>query len=708
MKKYTLTIFISLFFVSHGQFTPLNPFEDIDAFTSVTQSGEVMLLGTNTNKIIRSTDGGTSWSKLTINIPTGLNKLNSAYGIHLGAGNGGKVIRSTDGGLTWSFLATSTTNDLFDIISISPALIFACGANGTVIRSTDGGGTWTVSNPVPFRLNSIRFSTFLTGWAAGDNGVVIKTTDGGISWTRVTGAGAACNYAVVSLFAQDGIFLFGREGQKMVSTDGGTNWSYTSETVYMVGDTVIAAWNYSRDTAVYADDRGALTIVVMTPQGFRSGRFTNDPPILSKYHAVFRTEDKKFLAVGQGPSISRLELNNSWTSLITLLRGRNLRFLKFAGNGTGLVAGFQDGSNPDLSDVFVTPDGGVSWKLSKSTVYLKNLHTIPEGNIYIAELNSWVSSDTGRTWRKQTDVSGSKRDLVFVDPSTGYCIDYYSMPVPGTPKGRFYITRNGGSSWNLLKTFESYSVWKIFADKSGRVWITSGGSAVVNVSADSGRTLTEIYLPGFYSGDIAIGANIGTNGYIVYEQCRVFHTSSGGSSFTKTYDAANMTARAVSNAIAGQSLVVGNAGKIIATTDHGATWQQLPEWTSLDLTSVWLMPDLSFIVTTSTGEVLKGDRPGIFTGIEDENTEMPAEFTLGNYPNPFNGSTVIHFTLPNDSDCRLEVFSPVGSRVFAVDIKGVKGTNSYSFDASSFNSGVYLYRLTAGGKAFMGKMVYLK
>lgn len=694
--------------MSYGQFTPLNPFEEIDAFTSVTASGNILLMGTNSDKIIRSTDAGTSWSKINITISTGLNRLHASQGIFFGAGNGGKLIRSTDNGLTWSPLTTNTTNDLYDVTSLNLNNIFACGANGTIIRSTDGGSSWSVSNPVPFRLNSIRFATFLTGWAAGDNGMVIKTTDGGISWTRVTGAGAACNYAVVSLFGQDGIFLFGREGQKMVSTDGGANWSYTSETVYMVGDTVIAAWNYSRDTAVYADDRGALTIVAMTPQGFRHGRFANDPPLLSKYHDVFRTEDKKFLVVGQGPSVSRLELNNSWTSLITLLRGRNLRFLKFAGNGTGLVAGFQDGSNPDLSDVFVTPDGGVSWKISKYTVYLTNLHTIPEGNFYIAELNSWVSSDTGRTWRKQTDVSGSKRDLAFVDPITGYCIDYYSMPVPGTPKGRFYITRNGGSSWNLLKTFESYSVWKIFADKSGRVWITDGGSGLVNVSADSGHTLTEIYLPGFYSGDMAIGANIGKDGYIVYERCRVFHTSSGGSSFTKTYEAANMTARAVSNAIAGQSLVVGNAGKIIATTDHGATWQQLPEWTSLDLTSVWLMPDLSFIVTTSTGEVLKGDRPGIFTGVEDENTGVPAEFTLGNYPNPFNGSTVIHFNLPADSECRLEVYSPVGSSVLTTEIKGIKGINSYNFDASSLNSGVYLYRLTAGGKALTGKMVYLK
>ncbi len=709
MKKYTIALFITLIFVPYGQFTSLNPFDDIYAFTAITGSGSVMILGSGTDKILRSTDGGENWSKLTISVATGINSLHSTGpGAFFGCGNGGKIIRSTDDGITWSTLTTNTTSTLNDISSINPALLFACGSDGTILRSTDGGTSWTSSNPFPFKLNSIRFSTSTTGWAAGDNGIVIKTTDGGNSWTRVTSANADCNYAVISLFGQEGIFLFGREGQIMASSDGGNNWRYTTHSVYMIGDTVTAAWSYSKDTVMYADDLGFLSIAVLTSTGFSFGLYTSDPPVFSKYYAAYRNEDKKFFVAGRGPSIFRLELNKSWTSLITMLRGRNLRFLHFSDENAGLVAGFEDGTNPDYSDVFVTSNGGVSWKFSKQTVYLKNLSAVPEGKLYIAELSSWVSGDTGKTWRKHTNVSGATRDLVFVDPNTGYCIDYYTMPVPGTPKGRFYITLTGGNTWTLLKTFESYSVWRIFADRSGRVWITDNGSGIVNVSSDSGRTMSEYYLPGFYTGDMAIGGNIGKSGYLVHYPFRVFHTSNSGASFTKTWDGAGMLARGVSNSINGQSLVVGNDGDIIASTDHGATWQFLPQWTTLDLTSVWLMPDLSFIVTTSTGEVLKGERPSIFTDIEDGNIEVPVEFTLGNYPNPFNGSTVIHFTLPKDSECKLEVFSTIGARVFETDIMGVRGNNSYNFDASALNSGVYLYRLTSGGKALTGKMILMK
>ena len=279
------------------------------------------------------------------------------------------------------------------------------------------------------------------------------------------------------------------------------------------------------------------------------------------------------------------------------------------------------------------------------------------------------------------------------------------MPVPSDPKGRFYHTTNGGASWIQLKVFDSWRVLDLFANEAGLVWITQEVTRELLISSDQGQTFTGVYLP--IQGDVA-GAGIGQKGYIAFRDGRIVYTSAFGAGFSVTYNNSAVTLNAVSNSYSGRSLAVGSNGTIIATIDYGASWSYINTGTTANLTGVWLMPDLSFIVTTSTGEVLKGDRPGIFTGVEDENIEVPAEFTLGNYPNPFNGSTVIHFNLPADSDCRLEVFSSVGSRVFTTDIKGVKGTNSFNFDASSHNSGVYLYRLTAGGKALTGKMILLK
>ncbi len=701
MKRLVILILFAINFIVYGQLTPINPFEDITALTSVVVQGETILVSTDKDKLVRSSDAGLSWSIISANIPSRMNKLHSpATGIIYGCGAGGKIIRSTDSGITWSPVQSGTTSELFDVSSVNSTLLFACGADGKILKSTNGGESWAAREPVPFRLNAIKFSSPQTGWAVGDYGVVLKTTDAGDSWSRVSGASADCNFAVIALYGLEGIYILGREGQLLASNNGGSSWRYEFSDFYMEGDTVVAAWTYGRDTVVYADDRGALSMARITPERLDFYYFGSSEPATAKYYHAFRTDDKKFYVVGEGPSISRAVINGSnWTSMITQLSGKDLRYLRFSGDKIALV------SDPSSSQVFISYNGGVNWNLTKSASQVQDLQANGSGKLFITDIYSWYSADTGKTWKKFNNPSGFMKDVVFLDDMKGCCIIYYSMPVPSDPKGRFYTTTNGGASWVQKKVFDSWRVLDLFANPGGLVWITQEVTSELLTSFDHGETFSGVYLP--VQGDVA-GGSIDQKGYLAFTNGKVIYTSNGGVSFSTKFNNSSFAIKAVSNSINGNSLIVGNAGKIIASTDHGATWQQLPEWTSLDLTSVWLMPDLSFIVTTSTGEVLKGERPGIFTGVEGENVEVPAAFTLGNYPNPFNSSTVINFTLPNDSDCRLEVFSPVGSRVFATEIRGVKGINNYSFDASSLNSGVYLYRLTAGGKALTGKMIYLK
>ena len=701
MKKYIIATILSLGFLSYGQLTPLNPFQDIGAFKSIVVQGDLIALATDENKIARSTDAGLSWDIISTNIPYGINELHSpAAGVIYGCGNSGKIIRSTDSGLSWAVLATNTTTDLFDISSVNGNLLFACGANGLILKSTNGGDSWSASSPVPFRLNAVKFSGPQTGWAAGDYGVVLKTTDAGTSWSRISGVSADCNFAVIALFGHEAVYIFGREGQLLATTDGGNEWKYEFQDFYMDGDTVVAAWVYGRDTVVYADDRGALSMATMTPARIEFGNFGNNSPVVAKYYDAFRTPDKKFFVAGSGPSLSKaFGSGTTWTSMLTLLRGRDLRFLRFSGDKLAMV------SDPFSSQVFVSYNGGVNWNLTKQTTGLRNLQGLNSGKLFITDIYSWYSTDSAKTWKKFNNPSGSMEDVVFLDNEKGYCIIYYSMPVPSDPKGRFYHTTNGGASWVQLAEFQSWRVLDLFADQNGLVWITQEVTRELLTSSNYGQTFTGIYLP--VQGEVA-GANIGQKGYLAFRNGKIVHTTAVGAGFSVTYNDPSVTLYAVSNSYSGRSLAVGSGGTIIATIDYGASWSYINTGTNLDLTSVWLLPDMSFVVTTSNGEILKGERPGIFTGIEDENTEVPRQFTLGNYPNPFNGSTVIHFTLPEDSECKLEVFSPIGSQVFEADIKGTQGNNTYNFDASALNSGVYLYRLTAGGKALTGKMILLK
>lgn len=99
------------------------------------------------------------------------------------------------------------------------------------------------------------------------------------------------------------------------------------------------------------------------------------------------------------------------------------------------------------------------------------------------------------------------------------------------------------------------------------------------------------------------------------------------------------------------------------------------------------------------------------TDISDpRNGDVPTQIELSqNYPNPFNPTTNINFTLPETADVRLDVFNVLGQRVATlVDGNMNAGMHTVQFDASSFSSGVYLYRLQSGSFTSSRSMMLVK
>lgn len=105
----------------------------------------------------------------------------------------------------------------------------------------------------------------------------------------------------------------------------------------------------------------------------------------------------------------------------------------------------------------------------------------------------------------------------------------------------------------------------------------------------------------------------------------------------------------------------------------------------------------------------------LFTSIDDElSVNVPEEFTLlQNFPNPFNPSTIIKFSLPENSMVTLKVYNIVGEEVATLlnEVKD-RGIHSVNFDASSavggLSSGIYFYKIVSGGFVQTKKMLLLK
>ncbi|MCK5077754.1 MAG: T9SS type A sorting domain-containing protein, partial [Calditrichia bacterium] len=91
-------------------------------------------------------------------------------------------------------------------------------------------------------------------------------------------------------------------------------------------------------------------------------------------------------------------------------------------------------------------------------------------------------------------------------------------------------------------------------------------------------------------------------------------------------------------------------------------------------------------------------------------SNIPDQYTIEqNYPNPFNPSTVITFSLPKSEMVKIEVYSLLGQKIETLlDRSMSAGTHKVEFMAKDLPSGVYLYRISAGGFEQVKKMLLIK
>ncbi len=99
------------------------------------------------------------------------------------------------------------------------------------------------------------------------------------------------------------------------------------------------------------------------------------------------------------------------------------------------------------------------------------------------------------------------------------------------------------------------------------------------------------------------------------------------------------------------------------------------------------------------------------TGISHQKGHLPARFTLThNYPNPFNPTTFLQFTVPVNGRATLTILSALGQEIATLYDEEAEAGRQYlaRFDASGLASGVYYARLACDSKMLMKQMVLIK
>lgn len=147
-------------------------------------------------KILKSTDGGKSWSEQqetlvggefidALDLPTffGIDCIDASQCAAVGLN--GKIASTTDGGETWSFeeVGGDFTEPLFTVQLFPDGTGWAAGVAGQVMKRENG--KWQPADlgmRVFSWLRQVGFADANNGWLVGGFGLVLHTRDGGKTW----------------------------------------------------------------------------------------------------------------------------------------------------------------------------------------------------------------------------------------------------------------------------------------------------------------------------------------------------------------------------------------------------------------------------------------------------------------------------------------------------------------------------------------------
>jgi len=124
-------------------------------------------------------------------------------------------------------------------------------------------------------------------------------------------------------------------------------------------------------------------------------------------------------------------------------------------------------------------------------------------------------------------------------------------------------------------------------------------------------------------------------------------------------------------------------------------YQLIDVGTAANWTPPWPLPESAFITSIEEGM----------------SNHVPAIFKLrGAYPNPFNPSTNINFTLNEPGKISLVIYDVLGQQVKTLINNEFRNAKTYnvSADMSEFSSGLYFAVLKSGNKTASKKMILMK
>jgi uncharacterized repeat protein (TIGR01451 family) len=231
---------------------PLGGLIDGADIRGIAADGPRVLAATRTGDMLRSTDGGGSWvtvvdgtdigeQKKSLAVDPGDTNVVYAGDFQLGGGVGDYLIKSTDGGATWSQLPDTPLGEIraYGLAVDAFGDVYAGGTGVTLVKSLDGGLTWSSIAPAPgyvwaAEVEAGQPASLFVGHSdfASTTHQVFKSTSHGASWAAAGSGQGLPTDQIVSLRidpANPGYVHAGSYAGYAYSIDAGASWTLLND-----------------------------------------------------------------------------------------------------------------------------------------------------------------------------------------------------------------------------------------------------------------------------------------------------------------------------------------------------------------------------------------------------------------------------------------------------------------------------------------------
>ncbi|RKY95560.1 MAG: hypothetical protein DRQ13_06930 [Ignavibacteriae bacterium] len=668
--------------------------------------------GTYGMGILKTTDGGTSWTK---SLDWSYQQQRGIWTVKINPLNPNTIWAATTEGTYRSYDAGTTWTQVHNVVMAMDLVInpvdtnIVITGNGNfastgfgIYRTSDGGNTWThITSGLPSYFEgkiqldiynadpNIVYASIGHGFSTGGNNAswLCKSTDSGISWTVMT----TQDYS---------------KWQGWFSHDVAINQSNPDE-LLVIG---ISVWKSTNGgSTIVQKSIGGVTTGTTPPIGGQEGGPTY---VHSDAHDVKQhpTDHNTYYIATDGGIFRTTDFGETFSSH----NGRYQTTQFYNGTSSSqtdslkAMGGFQDNSTDIYSgDLawFRAPVGGDgSW----TAIDAANDDIMFASSQYLSVRRS---SNGGNNFSGITPPGSNI--TAFIAP---YKLFFLDGDIIYAGRDRIYKSINGGSNWTttnngnvldgnpaLAMDISYQTSNKVFVGtapyeqtRSGLFRTTNGGTGWDNITGT---------LPDRFPADIAVDPNDDEIVYVTlygFGTGHVFKSTNSGDTWTDISD--NLSDIPVPAVIVDPNnsshVYIGTDIGVFVSTDGGGNWQDfnagLPDAVlGMDL-NITTVNNVIRVMTHGNGGFERKLLSQIPVGL-DPDPIVASSFKLEqNYPNPFNPSTTISWQLPVDAFVSLKVYDVLGNKVATlVNEEKPAGNYEVEFDASNLSSGTYFYKLEA-------------